>query len=194
MPVNTPSLGPDTSGIHAEGQRTNFDALSVATDGQSVSPPWAFASDVSLGFWRSAASHVALSYGTFQSQISSSGISVGNLRAITTNFVSGISVGSSSNTGSLIPAISSMSSLVGAFVVNGSSSSFTGIAWPAAQIGDIIITGVIKSGAASSISSGLVPHSHVTVAGQIEFRLSNVSTLVQNQSAQSWVFVRITPF
>lgn len=92
-----------------------------------------------------------------------------------------------------IPAISSISSLVGAFVVAGSASSFTGIAWTGAAIGDVIVTGVIQSGAASSISSGLVPHSLVTVAGQIEFRLSNVSTLVQNQSAQSWVFVRFRP-
>jgi hypothetical protein len=56
------------------------------------------------------------------------------------------------------------------------------------------LTGIIQSGAVSSISSGLVPHSHVTVAGQIEFRLSNVSTLAQSQSAQSWVFTRVRAF
>ena len=116
------------------------------------------------------------------------------LTSLTTVWMSGLSVGSSSLTGTAIAAISSVSSLVGAFVVQGSASSFTGIAWPAAGIGDIILTGVFKSGAASSVSSGLVPWSHVTVAGQIEFRLSNVSTLVQNQSAQTWVFTRITPF
>ena len=107
---------------------------------------------------------------------------------------SGISVGTSANTGSMIPAISSLSSLVGAFVVQGSASSFTGIAWPAAKVGDIILTGPFQSGAVSSVSSGLVPWSHVTVAGQIEFRLSNVSTLALSQSAQTWVFVRISPF
>jgi len=94
----------------------------------------------------------------------------------------------------MIPAISSLSSLVGAFVVQGSASSFTGIAWPAAKVGDIILTGPFQSGAVSSVSSGLVPWSHVTVAGQIEFRLSNVSTLALSQSAQTWVFVRISPF
>ena len=93
--------------------------------------------------------------------------------------------------GFTIPTISSISSLVGAFVVQGSASSFTGIAFAGVAIGDTILTGVLQSGAASSISSGLVAHSHVTVAGQVEFRLSNVSTLVQNQSAQSWVFTRI---
>jgi hypothetical protein len=108
-----------------------------------------------------------------------------------TIIASAISVGIG---GTMIPVISSMSSKVGAFIVAGSSSSFTGIAWPNVAIGDIIVVGVIQSAAVSSISSGLVPHSHVTVANQIEFRLSNVSTLVQNQSAQTWVFTRIRPF
>ncbi len=54
---------------------------------------------------------------------------------------------------------------------------------------------VIASDAAvSSISSGLIPHSHATKAGQFEFRLSNVSTLVQNQSQKTWYFLRTSPF
>ena len=117
------------------------------------------------------------------SRLSSSATIVGNAIWGSTLSVTGFS----------IPQISSISSLVGAFVVAGSASSFTGIAWTGAAIGDVILVGVIKSGAASSISSGLIPHSHVTVANQIEFRLSNVSTLVQNQSAQSWVFMRFRP-
>jgi len=120
-------------------------------------------------------------------------IAVSRLSSSATIVGNAIWASSISRGGFNFPTISSISSLVGAFVVQGSASSFTGIAWAGAAIGDVILTGVIKSGAASSISSGLVPHSHVTVAGQIEFRLSNVSTLEQNQSAQSWVFVKITP-
>lgn len=90
-------------------------------------------------------------------------------------------------------AISSTSSLVAPFVVQGSASSFTIITWTAAQPGDQIFVTPLIGAAVSSISSGLVAHSHCTQAGQVEFRLSNVSTLVQNQSTRSWVFTRITP-
>lgn len=107
---------------------------------------------------------------------------------------SGISVGTSSNTGSLIPAISSLSSLVGAFVVQGSASSFTIIQWPAAQPGDQVLVTVQNSAAVSSLSSGLILHSHCTTAGKVEFRVSNVSTLVQNQSSRTYYFTRISPF
>lgn len=107
---------------------------------------------------------------------------------------SGAFAGSSfSQAGFLQPTISSTSSLVAAFVVQGSASSFTVVTWAAVKVGDVITTGVFNSGAASSLSSGLVPHSHATVAGQFEFRLSNVSTLAQNQSSQSWIFVRLSP-
>lgn len=150
-------------------------ALYAANTGSAILPAYSL-SEVSLGWYRSGASTMALSYGTLlvNGPMWSSGISVGG--------------------GTLIPQISSMSSLVGAFIIQGSSSSFTGIAWTAAGIGDIVLCAPFQSGAASSVSSGLVPHSLVTVAGQIEFRLSNVSTLVQNQSAQTWVFTRIRPF
>lgn len=166
------SLGFFRSG--ASAIRMSYGQLSI-NSGSATTPGLGF-SDLSLGFYKSAKSTIQQSYGTFVTS---------ELWA-----TSGLSVGG----GTLIPQISSMSSLVGAFVVQGSSSSFTGIAWSAAGIGDIILVGVVKSTAASSISSGLVAHSHVTVAGQIEFRLSNVSTLVQNQSAQTWVFTRIRPF
>lgn len=188
MPQNTndliPGGGPNQPGGLA--QITSGGFYSTSTTGSAVQPAYSF-SDDSLGFYQSGTSTIALSYGTLTLPSGISLVGQGN-------FASGISVGSSSNTGTLIPAISSMSSLVGAFVVQGSASSFTGIAWPAAKIGDIILTGPFQSGAVSSVSSGLVPWSHVTVAGQIEFRLSNVSTLAQNQSAQTWVFTRITPF
>lgn len=194
MPVNTPDLLPGGGGGNNPGglrSATGLGTVSVSSDGAAISPPYAFASEMSLGWFRSGASTIAQSYGTtILSFVSSTGTIFGAALWST----SGISVGSSSNTGTLIPAISSISSLVGAFVVQGSASSFTGIAWPAAKIGDIILTGPFQSGAASSVSSGLVPWSHVTVAGQIEFRLSNVSTLAQNQSAQTWVFTRISPF
>ena len=124
------------------------------------------------------------------STVSVSGTAKVGTLGVATLTASSLSIGVG---GSPIVAMSSMSSLVGAFVVQGSASSFTGIAWAAAKVGDIILVGNIITNA-SSISSGLVAHSHVTVNGQIEFRLSNVSTLVQNQSAQSWVFTRISPF
>lgn len=188
MPVNTPSLGAGGTVNNPLGlvDTTEVGYLSTATAGTATYPAVSF-SDNSLGFYQSANSFVALSYGTL---VLPSGLSmVGTLQ-----LGSGISVGSATNAGSLLPAISSMSSLVGAFIVAGSASSFTGIAWAQAKIGDVILVSPYQSGAVSSVSSGLVPWSHVTVAGQVEFRLSNVSTLVQNQSAQTWVFVRITPF
>lgn len=92
-----------------------------------------------------------------------------------------------------LPTISSTSSLVAALVVQGSASSFTVITWSAVNPGDQILTAPLAGGTASSVSSGLVPWSHCTVAGQFEFRLSNVSTLVQNQSSKSWIFTRISP-
>jgi hypothetical protein len=91
------------------------------------------------------------------------------------------------------PVMSSTLSLVAPFVVQGSASSFTIITWAAATPGDHILVSPLIGGAVSSISSGLVAHSHCTLAGQIEFRLSNVSTLAQNQSTRTWVFTRITP-
>ena len=83
----------------------------------------------------------------------------------------------------------STASLVAPFVVQGSASSFTVVTWAAVAPGDLISVFPLPGGAVSSISSGLVAHSHVTQAGQVEFRLSNVSTLVQNQSTRTWVFV-----
>ncbi len=89
--------------------------------------------------------------------------------------------------------LSSISSQVAAFVVQGSASSFTIVTWADVQPGDQILTTLFAGAAVSSISSGLVAHSHCTQAGQIEFRLSNVSTLALNQSAKTWVFTRINP-
>lgn len=122
------------------------------------------------------------------SQFSGSNLSSGGTLQGNAIWASSISVG-----GFTQPTISSTSSLVAAFVVQGSASSFTVVTWAAAKVGDVISVGVFGGAAASSISSGLVPHSHVTQAGQIEFRLSNASTLVQNQSSQSWVFIRLSP-
>lgn len=97
--------------------------------------------------------------------------------------------------GGSIPAISSTSSLVAAFVVQPSASSFTIVTWAAVQPGDLILTSLgAGHTTVSSLSSALIPHSHCTQAGQIEFRLSNVSTLVQNQSSKSWNFTLIRPF
>lgn len=120
--------------------------------------------------------------GTFQS--------TGTLNLVGPLWGSGISIG---GTGTLIPAISSVSSKIGAFVVQPSSSSFTVVTWAAVKAGDQIMVTPFGAGV-SSVSSGLVVHSHCTQNGQIEVRLSNVSTLAQNQSSISWFFTRITPF
>jgi hypothetical protein len=88
-----------------------------------------------------------------------------------------------------IGLVQSTASLVAPFVVQGSASSFTIVVWSAVAPGDMVNVFPLPGGAVSSISSGLVAHSHCTQAGQVEFRLSNVSTLAQNQSQRTWVFV-----
>lgn len=71
--------------------------------------------------------------------------------------------------------------------VQGSASSFTVCATVATvKKGDILIPNPFGGAGVSSISSGLVWTSHATQDGQFEFRYSNVSTLVQNQSAQTF--------
>lgn len=96
--------------------------------------------------------------------------------------------------GSLTRPPSSISTKVGAFVVQGSASSFTLVLWNEVQPGDQIAVAIFPDATASSLSSGLVLHSHCTVAGQVEMRLSNVSTLVQNQSSKTYYLTRTSPF
>ena len=85
--------------------------------------------------------------------------------------------------------LSSISSAIAA-TVQGSATSFVVVPFRAALPTDIIWTVPLGAGV-SSVSSGLVPWSHCTQAGQIEFRLSNVSTLAQSQSAVTWYFTRM---
>lgn len=90
--------------------------------------------------------------------------------------------------GANFPArISATSFNVVLHVVQGSASSFT-VCATATEVkkGDILIPNPFGGAGASSISSGLVWTSHCTQDGQFEFRYSNVSTLVQNQSAQTF--------
>lgn len=97
--------------------------------------------------------------------------------------------------GGQIVGFSTLSVKIPAHVVQGSASSFTVGVWAGLVLGDVIITSVAASdGAASSLSSGLVAHSHVTATGRYEFRYSNVSTLEQAQSAKSFNLVAIRPF
>jgi hypothetical protein len=121
--------------------------------------------------------------------LSASTVTVPGLVSANTVWASTVSIG-----GFNLPTISSTSSLVAPFVVQGSASSFTIITWAAALPGDHIIVSPLIGATVSSMSSGLVAHSHCTQAGQVEFRLSNVSTLAQNQSTRSWVFTSIRPF
>jgi hypothetical protein len=169
--------------ITSFGATTNTPSVTsiAVADGTAIGPSIRFSSESSLGFYRSANSTLRQSYGTFW-----------NAGPVWSS--SGISIGNSTAGGTLIPAISSTSSLVAAFVVQGSSSSFTVVTWAAAQPGDQILTTIFPDAAVSSMSSGIVLHSHCTVAGRVEMRLSNVSTLAQNQSSKSYVFTRISAF
>lgn len=123
------------------------------------------------------------------STVSSSAVSSSGSVLAGAGWFSSLSVG-----GTAIPGISSTSSLIAAFVVQGSASSFTVVTWAGAAPGSQILVTPFPDAAASSVSSGLVPWSHCTVAGQVEFRLSNVSTLAQNQSSKSWYFTQIKSF
>jgi hypothetical protein len=111
------------------------------------------------------------------SRVSSTATIIGN--AI---WASSLSLG-----GSNFPvSISATSFLVVAQVVQGSASTFTVGVSALVKKGDILCISPFGGAGVSSISSGLVYHSHSTQDGQFEFRYSNVSTLVQNQSAQSF--------
>src|SRR2546426_6299948 len=113
---------------------------------------------------------------------------------LTIGFGGGASLDTLSSNSIVGPQVSATSASVAAMVVQGSASSFVVVTWAQARPNDVILTSPILGAAVSSVSSGLVPWSHCTQAGQIEFRLSNVSTLVQNQSAQTWGWVRIGMF
>jgi hypothetical protein len=98
----------------------------------------------------------------------------------------GISAATVESRGAALPYVSSSSFLVVAQVVQGSASSFTVATHAGVRKGDILVPNPLGGAGVSSISSGLVWTSHCTQDGQFEFRYSNVSTLVQNQSAQSF--------
>lgn len=159
---------------------TVLGAVSAQSAGVSRSPSYCFESERSLGLYRSAASEIALSYGTFASRLS----------AIGSVALAGSTTAASGYTGTELKAFSFTTVVVPAMVVQGSASSFTVFVWPAVRVGDAIVPTLMGNAGVSSLSSGLVMHSHCTVAGQCELRYSNVSTLVQNQSAQTWGIYR----
>ena len=170
MPSNTTNL---------EGY-TVFSSVSLAGSGSTL-----LASDVSAS--RFIGSTVSTTAGIASSTLSSTGSSLNGAE-----WASRLSIGGNSGyTGTEIQAISTISTLGVAMVVQGSASSFSVFVWPAAKVGDFIITNPQGAGV-SSLSSGLVLHSHCTQAGQIEVRWSNVSTLVQNQSAVTYNFIRFS--
>lgn len=178
---------------------TGFQAVSLQSNGVAVSPPLFFSSETSLGLYRSAASVLANSYGTFAaSGLSAVGLasfgptSFGTTSNLSSTFSGSITVANSAYTGTPIFAISGVTVVVPAHVVQPSASSFTVFVWPAVRAGDVIQCGLMPNPGVSSLSSGLIMHSHCTVNGQCELRYSNVSTLVQNQSAQTWVLVRMS--
>ena len=103
-----------------------------------------------------------------------------------------LQVAAAGNTGTPLQAFSSATCVMPAHVIQGSASSFTIFVWPAVRVSDWVGVTIGANPGVSSISSGLVFHSHVTQNGQCELRISNVSTLVQNQSAQTLVFYRLS--
>lgn len=133
---------------------------------------------------------VQSSQGAAISTLSASNISVSNLTVTGNVSTAGTISASTLSTGgfAVLPTFST-ASLIAAFVVQPSASSFTVVTWAAVAPGDAIQVFPLPGGAVSSLSSGLVAHSHCTQAGQVEMRLSNVSTLAQNQSTRTWVFV-----
>ena len=160
-------------------------AISAQSDGVSRSPSVTFESERSLGFYRSAASTIALSYGTLS-------LPGGLVAADDSTFSGSITVADSGYTGTPLKAMSFTTCVVPAMVVQGSASTFTVFVWPAVRAGDFIMVTPDSNAGVSSISSGLVLHSHATINGQCELRISNVSTLVQNQSAQTIRWLRIS--
>jgi len=102
-------------------------------------------------------------------------------------------LGGSVYTGTPLYAASAASFAGVAMTVQGSASSFSVFVWPAARTQDVFLVTPFGAGA-SSLSSGLVLHSHCTQAGQVEVRWSNVSTLVQNQSAVTYQIARFSFF
>ena len=171
-------------------------AISAQSAGVSRSPSITFESERSLGFYRSAASEIALSYGTFASRLSAIGsvALAGATVAGDSTYSGSVTVADSGYTGTELKAFSAASCAMPAMVVQGSASSFTIFVWPAVRQGDIVQATVGTGVGISSLSSGLVLHSHCTVAGQAELRISNVSTLVQNQSAQTLYWYRWSAF
>lgn len=99
----------------------------------------------------------------------------------------------STYTGTPVWAISATSFAGVAMVVQGSASSFSVFVWPAATTKDVFLLAPLGAGV-SSLSSGLVLHSHCTQDGQVEVRWSNVSTLAQNQSAVTYKIARLQLF
>ena len=174
---------------------TVFGAVSAQSDGVSRSPSFTFESERSLGLYRSAASTLALSYGTLSLPgnlaVTGTIAATGAIsHAADSTFSGSITVADSGYTGTELKAFSFTTVVVPAMVVQGSASSFTVFVWPAVRVGDAIVPTLMGNAGVSSLSSGLVMHSHCTQAGQCELRYSNVSTLVQNQSAQTWGIYR----
>jgi hypothetical protein len=171
---------------------TSFQAVSAESDGVSRSPVYTFESELSLGLYRSGASTLALSYGTLN--LASATVAMGVTSQATSTFSGSITVARSGYTGTPLLAFSATSFALPAQVVQGSASTFTIFVWPAVRNGDAVqVTPGLNAGV-SSLSSGLVMHSHCTQNGQCEVRISNVSTLVQNQSAITCFIYRWSAF
>lgn len=197
MPVNTGYLGSGhttwfTSGVSITGPVELTSTLSVrgATTLHGALNSSSAVSGGAGAFSTISSAGSALINEIWGSTISGSHYTSNRTVQVTDVWASVISQG-----GFAMPIMSSFSTLVAASVVQGSASSFTVITWAAVAPGDIIVN-TLGAGhtTVSSLSSGLVAHSHCTQSGQFEFRYSNVSTLVQNQSAKSWYFTRIRPF
>ena len=100
-----------------------FGAVSAQSAGVSRSPSFCFESERSLGFYRSAASTIALSYGTLS-------LPGGLVAADDSTFSGSFTVADSGYTGTPLKAMSFTTCVVPAHVVQGSASSFTVFAIP----------------------------------------------------------------
>lgn len=140
-------------------------------------------------------SNLSLTGQLLTSQVSSSILTASRVSSNVSILGNAIWASSFSAGGGQIIGFSTLSVKIPAHVVQGSASSFTVGVWAGLQLGDVIITSVAANdGTASSLSSGLIAHSHATASGRYEFRYSNVSTLEQAQSAKSFNLVAIRPF
>lgn len=128
------------------------------------------------------------------SMVGTSSLGPTNIVGTSTITLGSLTVSNSGYTGTPLQAFSATSFLGVLMTVQGSASSFSIFQWKSARSGDAIQIVPFGSGGVSSLSSGIVLHSHSTQDGQVEVRWSNCSTLAQLQSAITYYIYRWSAF